>query len=339
MTKMKLLVFFIIIFTGATLFSGDVPGAKKITSKEKISFSSGNNFQAGIPLESPVFLDNWGTESFEANQFPPPGWVKFTAANNVLAWERMLAGQLPPGWNPGFGLEVTVPPGGGGAVALVTYDGVGPQINDLWLVTPKIYNIQTTDSLIFWISKKAEYIDSLDIRASRTANNNAAAFSILIAQLSFPATNGDSAWVRKAYRLNAPGIVNGDSLYFAFREHVANNLVDGAIIQIDLVSGVGSSVLSTGISGLKTNTFSLAQNYPNPFNPNTTIYYNLPRSSDVKLVVYDVLGNEVTTLVNENKLGGTHKAEFYPGNLASGIYFYRITAGDYSEVRKMTLIK
>ena len=158
--------------------------------------------------------------------------------------------------------------------------------------------------------------------------------------LSYPATNGDSAWVRKSYPLNASGIVNGDSLYIGFREWVTNNIIDGGIIQLDLVQGVGSQVVSNGnISGLVPGQFSLAQNYPNPFNPSTTIYYSLPKSSNVKLTVYDVLGNEVSTLVNENKLAGTHKIDFNSGYLASGIYFYKLVAGDYVEVRKMTLIK
>jgi hypothetical protein len=338
MTKTTFTAFFVIIFTVSLTFGGDGPG--KIIPKQKVSYSEGNNFQAGVPLESPVFMDNWGPESFENFSFPPAGWARFTAANNIIAWERMTYGQLPPGWPSGFGYEVTVPPGGGTAVALATYDANGPNRNDIWLVTPKIYNVQTTDSLIFWISKKADYIDSLDIRASKTRNDTITAFSILIGRLTYPATNGDSAWVRKGFRMNASGIVNGDSLYVGFREHVFDNLTDGAIIQIDLVRGVGSSVVGSGnISGLVTNKFSLAQNYPNPFNPGTTIYYNLPKSSHVKLTVFDVLGNEVATLVDEYKLGGTHKIDFNAGWLASGVYFYKLTAGNYTEVRKMTLIK
>ena len=89
--------------------------------------------------------------------------------------------------------------------------------------------------------------------------------------------------------------------------------------------------------------FKLNQNYPNPFNPSTTIRFQLPASSDVKLKVYDILGNEVATLVDEYKSSGTYKVEFNLAsnisNHASGIYFYQLKAGEYLETRKMILLK
>jgi subtilisin family serine protease len=85
--------------------------------------------------------------------------------------------------------------------------------------------------------------------------------------------------------------------------------------------------------------FSLAQNYPNPFNPTTKIQYSIPKAGTVKLVVYDLLGRQVTTLVNERKQAGVYSASFDGTNLASGIYFYRIEAGDFTAVKKMVLIK
>jgi hypothetical protein len=85
--------------------------------------------------------------------------------------------------------------------------------------------------------------------------------------------------------------------------------------------------------------FSLEQNYPNPFNPSTGIKFNIPKLSQVKLVVYDVIGREVTTLVNELKQPGSYEAVFNGDNLASGVYFYRLEAGDFTDVKKMVLIK
>ena len=85
--------------------------------------------------------------------------------------------------------------------------------------------------------------------------------------------------------------------------------------------------------------FSLSQNYPNPFNPATTIKYDLPQNSDVTLKVYDVLGKEVATLVNENEQAGTYTVNFVANNLASGIYFYRINAGSFSQTKKFILMK
>lgn len=87
--------------------------------------------------------------------------------------------------------------------------------------------------------------------------------------------------------------------------------------------------------------FRLEQNYPNPFNPSTVIGYQLPVSGNVSLKVYDVLGNEVATLVDEYKPAGTYNVEFTINNLqlSSGIYFYQLKAGDYIQTRKMILLK
>jgi hypothetical protein len=76
--------------------------------------------------------------------------------------------------------------------------------------------------------------------------------------------------------------------------------------------------------------FALHQNYPNPFNPTSTIRYDLPHSSDVAIKLYDVLGREVTTLVNERQDAGYRQVTWDATNVASGVYFYRLTAGDAS---------
>ena len=85
--------------------------------------------------------------------------------------------------------------------------------------------------------------------------------------------------------------------------------------------------------------FKLEQNYPNPFNPSTVIAYSLPASSHVTLSVLDALGREVQTLVNESKKAGNHMVEFAPTGLASGVYFYRISAGKFIQTRKLLLLR
>lgn len=85
--------------------------------------------------------------------------------------------------------------------------------------------------------------------------------------------------------------------------------------------------------------YNLSQNHPNPFNPSTTISYQLPVYSQVILKVYDLLGREVAILVNENKPAGHYKVEFNAGKLTSGIYFYRIEAGSFSQTKKLLLLK
>jgi hypothetical protein len=85
--------------------------------------------------------------------------------------------------------------------------------------------------------------------------------------------------------------------------------------------------------------FSLHQNYPNPFNPSTKISFVLPQANNVKLIVYDALGREVAVLVNEFRQAGQWSAEFNASALSSGIYFYRLEAGSFTETKKMLLIK
>jgi hypothetical protein len=85
--------------------------------------------------------------------------------------------------------------------------------------------------------------------------------------------------------------------------------------------------------------FSLSQNYPNPFNPVSKITYSIPHSSTVKLQVFDILGNEISTLVNKEQFAGTYQVEFNGANLASGIYFYMFSAGEFRSVKKMLLLK
>jgi subtilisin-like proprotein convertase family protein len=85
--------------------------------------------------------------------------------------------------------------------------------------------------------------------------------------------------------------------------------------------------------------FELHQNYPNPFNPSTTIKWQMPESGNVTLKIYDVLGREVITLVNEELSAGKHDVTFDASQFSSGVYFYQLKAGDFIEIKKMILIK
>jgi hypothetical protein len=96
------------------------------------------------------------------------------------------------------------------------------------------------------------------------------------------------------------------------------------------ISQIGSEVPSA---------YSLTQNYPNPFNPMTNVKFSIANSGDVKIVVYDIQGKEVQTLVNEKLNAGTYEVKFDGSSLNSGVYFYKLITGNFTETKKMLLIK
>jgi hypothetical protein len=104
---------------------------------------------------------------------------------------------------------------------------------------------------------------------------------------------------------------------------------------------------NVGIQNISTeipSAFSLEQNYPNPFNPTTKIRFAIPsnvkgQTSNVKITIYDALGREITSLVNEQLVPGTYEADWNASNYPSGVYFYKLTAGDFVETKKMLLTK
>ena len=92
------------------------------------------------------------------------------------------------------------------------------------------------------------------------------------------------------------------------------------------------------INGVPTE-YNLYQNYPNPFNPATNINFAIPKASLVVIKVFDLLGREVETLVNEEKAAGSYNIQFNGSSFSNGIYFYRMQAGDFTQTNKMILLK
>ena len=136
-------------------------------------------------------------------------------------------------------------------------------------------------------------------------------------------------------------VLNGGGLAGTYS--VISNLTNPTMEEIIADGACLPTSINNGLSEIPQN-FILAQNYPNPFNPTTTIKYSLPfvgteNIKSVKLIVYDILGKEVVTLVNEQKAAGNYKVEFDASRLSSGIYFYIIRSGKFIETKKMLLMK
>ena len=133
----------------------------------------------------------------------------------------------------------------------------------------------------------------------------------------------------------------GDSLtvYLAF---AIGDSLDG--LQNSIQEAVQKHQMITDIStkqkGQLPKSYALYQNYPNPFNPNTTIEFDLPKTAEVTLKIFNILGEEVATLVSDRLSAGSYSYEWTrTGGIASGVYLYRLQAGDYVETRKMVLLR
>jgi hypothetical protein len=123
---------------------------------------------------------------------------------------------------------------------------------------------------------------------------------------------------------------------------------DGTVSDADFVSTFANQGLQAQLDNSSSNKKIVAKevpsdysisNYPNPFNPTTTINYQLPSDGIVTLKVYDVVGKEVATLVNAHRSAGTYSVEFNASGLPSGIYIYRLSANNFTESKKMLLMK
>lgn len=181
----------------------------------------------------------------------------------------------------------------------------------------------------------------------------------LISQLSpggIPVTiNGGNAFYDSASTVNISPtplqlVYNGKEYYFqrwngagngsysGTNPNVIINNMNNVIVQTavyDTIPPIGIQNLNTGVPQV----YSLHQNYPNPFNPVTNIKFDIPKSSDVKITVYDLLGSKVGELFNGRLEAGFYSVDFNASSLSSGIYFYRIDAGDFSSVKRMVLVK
>ena len=211
------------------------------------------------------------------------------------------------------------------------YDVFCTDENNGWAVgrgTDKI--IRTTDGGITWVG---EYQNSnigrlLGIYFTDTNNGLAVGFSGSILRT----TDNGATWIQQT---SGTLLI----LYSVFFIDSNNGWIvgqDGLILRT--TNGGVSFVEEEQINELPTG-FLLSQNYPNPFNPSTIIKYHIPELSFITLKVYDLLGNEIKTLVKEEKPAGTYQIDFDGTELPSGIYFYQLKARSFVETKKMVLIR
>ena len=150
-------------------------------------------------------------------------------------------------------------------------------------------------------------------------------------------TSESDQW-QKIGSVNGRGTITTPSEYYFNDENLTSGKYNYRIKQIDFDGSFEySEVITADLS--TPSAFELGQNYPNPFNPSTRITYSIPKSSFVTLKVYDILGNEIATLVNQTQDAGNYNVSFNAENLSNGIYIYSLNADNFTDVKKMILMK
>jgi hypothetical protein len=214
----------------------------------------------------------------------------------------------------------------------------GDPVADDWLFTDSM-SIQAGDSLIFWmlIGTPADlnltnYIDTMQVHVCSDQDP-----SLSIAKLAtIRSLDSNNVWTEHKFDLSA---FAGQRINIAFRYYM-NTLQDGLWCNIDDIFVGNRSTVGISQNGSNIpDKFALNQNYPNPFNPVTKINFDLAKSSNVRLTVFNSLGQMVLNLFEGYKPAGSYQAEFNGNSLSSGTYYYKLETDFFTETKKMQLVK
>ncbi len=258
-------------------------------------------------------------EGFTSGVFPPTGWT-----HEFELWDRSP--------NSAYGLGL-------GSAKADFYNIVSGTYH---LTSPSFTPTGAGDSLIFAEAYRT-YIDENDQLEILYSTNGGTTYTRLILLdggisgplVTAPPTLDDwldplpNEW--KFQRFALP--IGTNRVRFNGISAYGNNLFVDSIYVKNSIVGI------VPVGNLIPSIYSLEQNYPNPFNPVTNIKFGIPYSGNVKLIVFDILGREVATLINEFKSSGNYVVDFDASSLSSGAYFYRIESGSFTETKKMFLVK
>ncbi len=253
-----------------------------------------------FPGQQPLSVSNGIAVETMESTFPPNGWKLINNDFNFTFWQYIYAAVGGPSFP------------GARAIRLSLYS-YADNIGTTDVIKTKVYNnVSPSDTISFdWAyAQRPGYTDRLTVKIS-TDGGNTFPFTIFDRSGSVLATAGTST----------SSFVPNSSQWGTFSVCFAN----------------ATDVNNNGV--LTPRVFRLEQNYPNPFNPVTSIKFDLPKNSYVTLKVYDVMGREVSVLKNEEMKAGSHDVSFDASNLSSGIYFYKMTAGDFVSIKKMVFVK
>ncbi len=330
--KSALSILFVVVLFTVTVSAGVPMQNAKTMGKERGSVGKINpTVQFANTSAIDILVE--GFNDTTVTGFPPSGWAMINADGNIdpsdTSWYQSFTtggtGSLPPHEGPAF--------------AAAYFGTANDFYLDEYLITPNIGGTAppgSVDSLTFWLTSRlsasGNYPDSLDIRVSSTGRN-ASNFTLRLAYVLAPKAN----WTRFAYALPIT-----PARYIAFRYLIYDGGTSGSNSDKVCLDDVRvTRYPSTAVreeSGVPVR-FGLKQNYPNPFNPATNIGFELTQTAFTTLKVFNLLGQEVATLVNEQLSTGLYTATFSAGNLSSGMYIYKLTSGELTTTRQMLLVK
>jgi photosystem II stability/assembly factor-like uncharacterized protein len=296
---------------GTSLFAGTYEGVF-LSTNDGTSWSA---VDTGLPDSAGYIaaLAGSGTNIFAGTQY---GGI-FLTTNNGMSWSAVNEG-LPPNGRDVCVIQ-TLAVHEMGLLVGTQYDGVFLSTNNGTSWTAARTGLPR-DNLSY---TSYEGIDCI-------ATSGANFFAGTNGKGVFLSTNSGTSWTE----VNT-GLTN---------TYVMSLTISGADIFTGTRNGVWTRPLSEMITLVEPSSgtpshFSLEQNYPNPFNPSTTIRFELPKASDIRLSVYDILGREVIVLANERKAAGVHEVRLDGSGLASGMYLCRLRAGDFTATRRLLLLK
>jgi hypothetical protein len=287
-----------------------------------------------------IFQSDFETIAIDPVDSIPTGWIKYDADgnNSNVGWAVR-----DTSCNFGGNTRVRTNNYSRKSLEIPWYAGNGGNlINDDWVFTDS-FTVQTGDSLIFWMligsdSTFQPYLDSMKVYLMLEQDPGLilTKLATIVSNDSAGTPTNDNVWTQHKFNLSS---WSGQKVYVAFRYHM-NISVDGLWCNIDdMFIGNRGPI---GIEPINNNvpvSYDMKQNYPNPFNPVTNIEFDLPKSGNVRMSVFNAIGEEVKVLVDEFKAAGSYRVDFDASGMPSGTYFYRIISGDFVMTKKMTLVK
>ena len=335
-----------IVITSANIFAGCYGAGIYSSTDDGKSWNSCSNGLGGTIVTAIVVVDT----NIYANNYldgGPHGLFTcglYKSTNNGNAWYSPNEYMHYMSINAFANKDTNLFAGGDNGVYLSTDKGVSWTILYHGLTFKDVNTMTVSDSCLFVGTWSGGVFRSTNNGANWTAVNNGLTYLRISRLVSY-----GSNILASTYGGGVFLSTNNGSSWRALNDGLSDlYVVDLKIINNNLYCVNNYTLLSRPLFGLvsvEENSdnipinYKLNQNYPNPFNPSTTISFSIPAKEFVTLKIYDALGKEIATLVNEEIQPGTYQKEWSAGDLSSGVYFYRLQAGNYCETKKLLLLK